>query len=203
MQNELFPSQITKEELENLPVKSFEGKIVLVDNLVMLSKAVIALQGHHVLGFDTETKPCFQRGQSNKVALLQLSTPELAFLFRLHQIGLPHSLSRILADPKILKIGAAVHDDIKGLQKIGHFHPASFVDLQSMMKNFNIEAMGLRKMTAIILGFGISKKQQLSNWEQQVLTEAQQKYAATDAWVCLEIYKKLYPHPEEHHLFED
>lgn len=179
---------ISGEELSSLPIRHFEGEIVVVSDLSQVDAAVEELKKEAVLGFDTETKPSFRKGQMHKVALLQLSTPEKAFLFRLNYFKQPESLLSLLADPKITKAGAAIRDDIKGLCSNAQFEPAGFIELQDIAKDLGIMCFSLKKMSAIVLGYRISKAQQLSNWEADVLNESQLRYAATDAWVSLEIY---------------
>lgn len=179
---------ISGEELSALPIRHFEGEIVVVSSMEQVDKAVEELSKETVLGFDTETKPSFRKGQSHKVALLQLSTLEKAFLFRLNHFTQPTSLLNLLADPNIIKAGAAIRDDIKGLCANAPFEPAGFIELQEIAKNLGIQCFSLKKMSAIVLGYRISKAQQLSNWEADVLNESQLRYAATDAWVSLEIY---------------
>ena len=125
------------------------------------------------------------------MALLQLSTSQRAFLFRLNCINMPEELCEILGNPAIYKAGVAIHDDIGGLQRLKKFVPAGFIDLQDYVKDFGIEDNSLKKLAANILGIRISKRQQTSNWEQKMLTQAQIEYAATDAWVCYEIFRKL------------
>ncbi|KAA6333800.1 Ribonuclease D [termite gut metagenome] len=144
-----------------------------------------------MLGFDTETRPSFMKGRVNRVALLQLSTKHHAYLFRLCKMPIPPSLLALFSNPNILKIGVAIKNDMDTLRRSAKIQPQGFVDLQSLMKQFAITDLGLAKMAGIIMGFRISKSQQLSNWENAVLTEAQKRYAATDAWACHEIYKKL------------
>ncbi|MGD9931397.1 MAG: 3'-5' exonuclease [Mangrovibacterium sp.] len=187
----MFQESITKEELDELPLKSFEGEIVLVENDRTLQAALSYLSQSEVLGFDTETKPSFKRGQINRVALLQLSSGEKAFLFRLNVTGLPAGLKAILSDPDILKVGVAIRDDVKALQRLGHFKPAGFVELQEEVKDYGIQDFSLKKIAGIVLGMRISKSQRLTNWESDGLTEAQQRYAATDAWVSYEIFHSL------------
>jgi len=182
---------ITKEEIETLPLKAFAGKITIPLTELEIEDAVDYLRNYSILGFDTETRPNFRKGQHHNVALLQLSTNEKAFLFRINKIGLPKSVKSILTDKSILKIGAAVHDDIKALRKISDFEPEGFVDLQATAHELGIEHSGLKPLTALLLGFKISKAQQTSNWENVYLTESQQLYAATDAWVSLKIYNRL------------
>ncbi len=184
----MFKESITREELTDLPLRWFEGKIIVVDSLEQINSAVKILRKEAVIGFDTETKPSFKKGVNNQVALLQLSTRNHAFLFRLNKIGLPNKIRELLANPNILKSGVAIHDDIKILRNLNDFKPAGFVELQEHAKGMGILNFSLKKLTAIACGFRISKGQQLSNWEAEKLTEAQQIYAATDAWAALEIY---------------
>lgn len=186
-----FKTTITKEELALLPRMKFSGEIIHIDSIDAFNKFFPYLNNCKLLGFDTETKPAFKKGIKNEVSLLQLSTANQALLFRLNQIGLPHPLIKVLSDPQIIKAGVAVRDDIIALNRIREFVPAGFVDLQKLVKDFGIDDSGLKKLAANILGFNISKRQQTSNWEQEYLTVGQLEYAATDAWVCFEIYQTL------------
>lgn len=187
----MYKSKITKEELKNVPVVYFEGEVFLIDEYEQIFSVLDYLKNKPVLGFDTETRPNFKKGQRNKVALLQLSTAEKSFLFRINKIGLPPEIISLLSNKNILKVGAAIHDDIKALKRIQNFEPESFLDLQKYIKKFKIESSSLQKMSAIILGFRITKNQRLTNWDDEKLTPAQQRYAATDAWVGYKIYEKL------------
>jgi ribonuclease D len=191
MTNNKFQETITVEELQDYELSWFRGKIVIVDNLNTFSKVIPRFLKEKVIGFDTETKPSFRKGHKNRVSLIQLATDDLACLFRINKIGLPEELVSLLADPSVIKAGVAVHDDIRFLKKVRKFEPAGFIDLQTFVKDFGIYSAGLKKLTAIVLGFRISKRQQVTDWEANELTEAQKVYAATDAWVCREIYKKL------------
>ena len=179
--------------LEKLEYASFPGKIFVIDSVgAEFNRAIAYLRSQKVIGFDTETRPCFGPNQPRYgVALLQLSGPEKAYLFRVKNMGMHRRLCNLLADKRIIKVGAAIHDDIRGLQKLREFEPGSFVDLQKIVWEYGIKDKSVKKMTAIILGFRISKTQQLSNWEAETLSESQCKYAATDAWVCREMYLKL------------
>ena len=187
----MFQESITKEELDDLPQKAFDGEITVVDNYELLKEAVAYLSQSGVLGFDTETKPSFKRGQVNKVALLQLSNAERAFLFQLHKVGLPDDLKTLLSDSNILKVGVAIRDDVKALQRLSNFKAAGFVELQEKVKGFGIQDFSLKKIAGIVLGVRISKSQRLTNWEAENLSEGQQTYAATDAWVAHEIFYSL------------
>ena len=187
-----FKEKISKAEIEELPGEKFSGEIFYIDTLPAFHEFFPAIRQARILGFDTETRPTFKKGITNEVALLQLSTSDQAFLFRLNRIGLPDELCSVLADPSVYKAGVAIRDDIAGLKRIKPFTPESFVDLQDYVKGFGIEDNGLKKLAANILGIRISKRQQTSNWEQDMLTQAQIEYAATDAWVCYEIFDKLH-----------
>ena len=185
---------ISPEEIGRLELASFPGEIHVIDSLEEeFGQAISYLKRQKVIGFDTETRPTFSPDQrSNGTALLQLSGAEKAYLFRIKKMGaIPRRLCAILANPNIVKVGAAIHDDVRGLQKFAGFQPQNFVDLQKMVWEYGIRDKSVKKMTAIILGFKISKAQQLSNWEAETLSESQQKYAATDAWVCREMYLRL------------
>ena len=190
----MFQISISPEEIGRLELASFPGEIQVIDSLgEAFGKAVSYLKRQKVIGFDTETRPTFSPDQrSNGTALLQLSGAEKAFLFRIKLMGgIPRSLCAILANPAIVKVGAAIHDDVLGLQKFAGFQPQNFVDLQKIGWEYGIRDKSVKKMTAIILGFKISKAQQLSNWEAEKLSDSQQRYAATDAWVCREMYLRL------------
>lgn len=182
---------IAKEEIAELPIMAFDGKISVPLTSDQIEEAVSYLRQFKVLGFDTETRPNFRKGQHNKVALLQLSAGDRAFLFRLNKIRLPNVVKQLLADESIIKVGAAIHDDLKALVSLSPFVPGGFVDVQSLAKQVGIEQAGLRPLAAMLMGIRISKAQQTSNWEISYLTEAQLLYAATDAWVSLEIYNRL------------
>lgn len=187
----IYPENISAEEMQSFELSWFKGEIILVDNEETFFKVIPLLRGKKVLGFDTETKPTFKKGVTHKVSLLQLATDDLACLFRINKIGLPDELIEILSDESIIKTGVAIHDDLKVLKAIRKFTPHGFIDLQTFVKDFGIQSSGLKKLTAIILGFRISKGQQVTNWEAEELTEPQINYAATDAWVCHEIYNTL------------
>lgn len=189
----MFRKSIEAEELEKMEIASFQGNICVIDSLGPdFDKAIRYLRTQKVIGFDTETRPCFSPSQPRYgVALLQLSGPEKAYLFRVQKTGMHKRLCNLLSDNEILKIGAAVADDIRGLQKYGYFEPGGFVDLQKIVWEWGIKDKSVKKMSAIILGCRISKTQQLSNWEADTLSDGQKRYAATDAWVCREMYLKL------------
>lgn len=186
-----FKATVSKAEVAELPIEKFTGEVFYIDTLDNFERVIDELENEAFLGFDTETRPTFKKGKLNEVALLQLSSAKKAYLFRLNHIGLPNRLAKLLGNKNVEKIGVAIHDDISSLQKLNNFEPAGFVELQQYVKDFGIEDNGLKKLSANILGFNISKRQQTSNWEQEQLSIAQIEYAATDAWVCYEIYKTL------------
>lgn len=179
--------------MEKMDFASFPGKIYVIDSVgAEFNRAIAYLRSQKIIGFDTETRPTFSQDQPRYgVALLQLSGPDKSFLFRINKMGMHRRLCNLLASEKIIKVGAAIHDDIKGLQRKHDFVPAAFVDLQKIVWEWGVRDKSVKKMAAIILGFRVSKTQQLSNWEAGVLSEAQCRYAATDAWVCREMYLKL------------
>ena len=186
-----YSANITSEEVASCQLSCFKGEIVLVEDIETFKSVLPRLKNLKLLGFDTETRPMFKKGRRNKVSLVQLATNNLAVLIRINKIGIPDELVGLLSDSSIIKAGVALHDDLRFLSSVRKFTPAGFVDLQSFVKKFGIESSGLKKLTAIVLGFRISKSQQTTNWETDRLTDAQQTYAATDAWVCHEIYRKL------------
>jgi ribonuclease D len=189
----MFKETITPQEIEKLEYASFPGKIYVIDTVgAEFNRAIAYLRSQKVIGFDTETRPTFTPSQPRYgVSLLQLSGPDKAFLFRVNSLGMHRRLCNLMASDKIIKVGAAIHDDIKGLQKLHHFVPESFVDLQKIVWEWGIRDKSVKKMAAIIMGIRISKSQQLSNWEAERLSDSQCLYAATDAWVCREMYLRL------------
>ena len=189
----MFKESITPQEIEKLEYASFPGKIYVIDSVgAEFNRAIAYLRSQKVIGFDTETRPTFTPSQPRYgVALLQLSGPDKAFLFRVNCMGMHRRLCNLLASDKVLKVGAAIHDDIKGLQRLRDYVPAGFVDLQKIVCEWGIRDKSVKKMAAIIMGIRISKSQQLSNWEAEKLSDAQAMYAATDAWVCREMYLRL------------
>ena len=187
----MYRESIDKDELAEMPLIQFEGKINLVESKEGYLASINYLSKQSMLGFDTETKPAFKKGEYNEVALLQLATKDIAFLFRLNKMGFPNGLKSILENPQIQKIGVAIRDDIKSLQKLNNFIPGGFIELQDHVKDFGIQNFSLKKLSAIVLGYRISKSQRVTNWEAIELTEAQQIYAATDAWISHRIFESL------------
>ena len=186
-----FQATLSNDETAQLPAAQFGGEIVVVDQPEQIEAACEELGREAVIGFDTETRPSFKAGVHYRVSLLQLSTPKRCFLFRLCRIPLDKPILRLLENPKVKKVGAAVHGDLSGLKELRHFREAGFVDLQQIVSEWGIEEKSIRKMSALVLGKRVSKAQRLSNWEATSLTPQRQMYAATDAWVCGCIYEKL------------
>lgn len=180
-----------KKYVQTLPRVLFEGRIFVLQSESEAQRAVAYLKGFPVLGIDTETRPSFRKGQTNKVALLQISTDDTCFLFRLNRMGLPPAVIQLLEEPSVVKVGLSLHDDIASLRRRGNFEPQAFVELQEAVRSIGIEDKSLQKLYANFFGQKISKGQQLTNWEADALTENQQRYAATDAWACVKIFREL------------
>ena len=189
--NSSLKTTISNEEVNSLPLKAFEGKIVLIDQVAKLEKALQEMSKHEVIGFDTETRPSFKKGQHYKVSLLQLAIEHKVFLIRLNHTDITNELTAFFENEHIIKAGVGIRDDLQALQKLKRFHPAGFEDLATISKKSGLQVESVKKLTALLLGFRISKSAQTSNWETTTLSEKQLEYAATDAWVCLQIYKKL------------
>jgi len=187
----MFLQKITKEQINILPSGAFNGTSFIIQNDADFEQVFQSLKNEPILGFDTETKPSFRKGKKNKVALIQLATHDRAYLIRTHNGPLPEKLIQLFENDNILKVGVAIQDDVIGIRHRHPFKPAGFIELQHFVKDYDIEDNGLKKLAANILGIKISKRQQLSNWEADELTEGQIIYAATDAWVCYQIYNTL------------
>lgn len=184
-------NKFDKKSISDLPRVTFPGKIVVVLTESEAQKAVDSLLSADILGIDSETRPVFKKGQHHKVALLQVSTKDVCFLFRLNLIGMPSCIVRLLEDTTILKVGLSLHDDFMMLHQRRDFKIGRFIDLQDMVSEFGIEDLSLQKLYANLFHERITKRQQLSNWEAPILTEQQKIYAATDAWTCIQIYERL------------
>lgn len=186
-----FQSKIDNEQTAQLPAAVFRGTIHIIDREEQIEAACRTLAAAEVIGFDTETRPSFRAGVTFKVSLLQLSTERHCFLFRLNRIPLAKPILQLLENPQIRKIGVDVAGDLRSLRQLRHFRDAGFIDLQHEVGRWGIEERSLRKISALVLGKRISKAQRLSNWESTTLTDKQQLYAATDAWACICIYRRL------------
>lgn len=184
-------SKFDKSAIPSLPRVTFPGEIVTINNEEDADKAVEQLLRQPILGIDSETRPVFHKGRHHLVALLQVSGKEKCYLFRLNKIGLTPSIIRLLEDKTVPKIGLSLRDDMSMLHHRADFSPGNFVDLQNMVRDFGIEDMSLQKLYANIFHKRISKREQLSNWESDVLNDKQKLYAATDAWTCINLYEAL------------
>lgn len=191
MRMRIIKEAFDKKEICALPVASFEGRIIVVQSETESDKAVSYLLSQQILGIDTETRPSFRKGQTHQVALLQVSTVDTCFLFRLNMIGITESIKRLLEDISVIKVGLSLKDDMHQLSKRADFTPGMFIELQNEVKKMGIKDMSLQKIYANLFSKRISKGQQLSNWEADTLTPQQKAYAATDAWACIMIYNEL------------
>jgi ribonuclease D len=186
-----FVANISNDDVAALEAVHFDGHIEVVETVDALAKACTVLAKESIIGFDTETRPSFKAGVTNKVALIQLSTKDRCYLIRLNKLALSREILAILSSDTIKKVGADVRNDLTALNRLRHFTPRGFIDLQTEVPKYGIEDKSLRKISGIVLGKKVSKAQRLSNWEAKQLTPQQQMYAATDAWVCVEIYNRL------------
>jgi len=189
--NSSLKTNITQDELNVLPLHAYSGKVHVITDAKYFPKIAAEVSKNGVVGFDTETRPSFKKGQSYKLALIQLATRNKVYLIRTHYTGLDEHIISIFENENIIKTGVAIRDDIKALQALKNFKPAAFVDLATLARQVGLQVESVKKLAALVLGFRISKSAQTSNWEASTLTEKQIEYAATDAWVCLELYHKL------------
>lgn len=180
-----------KEDVKNLPVVSFPGKIITVNSKYEADKAVPFLLSKDILGVDTETRPAFKKGQHHKVSLLQVATDDICFLFRLNYIGMVPSVISLLSNTNVPMVGLSWHDDLSALQKRQTFKPGLFIDIQDIIGDIGIEDKSLQKLYANLFKQKISKRQRLTNWDADVLSDKQMSYAATDAWACIKLYKEI------------
>ncbi|MBR4312407.1 MAG: 3'-5' exonuclease domain-containing protein 2 [Bacteroidaceae bacterium] len=186
-----IPSNIDKADIAQMPSELFGGRIIVIHTVADVAKAVNYLKGFPILGIDTETRPSFAKGKTYEVSLMQISTEDTCFLFRLNYIGMPKALVDLLQDDRQLKVGLSLRDDIQNLNRKHKFEPRGFLDLQHYVKEMGIEAQSLQKIYALLFGKKISKSQRLTNWEADVLTDRQKGYAATDAWACVRMYNYM------------
>jgi ribonuclease D len=190
--------RITSEEINALPLRAWEGRVDVITDPSEIDSAVKEIKKHRVIGFDTESKPAFRKGEYNPVSLIQVAIPDHVFLFRVNITGFASNLADLFSSERITKVGVAIYDDIKELRRLREFEPAKVIELSQMAEKKGIINAGVRGLTGLLLDFRISKRQQTSNWENKKLTKSQITYAATDAWVCLEIYEKMIRMPDAH-----
>ncbi|MBP5561647.1 MAG: 3'-5' exonuclease domain-containing protein 2 [Muribaculaceae bacterium] len=186
-----FKICIDKTQVNEMPQEVFKGQIHVIDSMMGLRAAIAALRRAPLVGFDTETRPSFRKGVVHKPALVQLSTLDDCFLFRVNKIGMPDALKQYLADESCPKVGLSIHDDFNVIHRMADVEPGGFVELQQLVGQYHIVDIGLQKIYAILFHKKISKGQRLTNWETPSLTPAQQSYAAIDAWACVKIYNYL------------
>ncbi len=192
-----------KKRIAQLPKTLFQGRLIVVQSEEEAKKAVNYLLTQKIIGLDTETKPNFKKGGGmNPVALLQASTHDTCFLFRLNYTGFTPELVTLLSNDDVLKVGLSLKDDFTQLNRRRPFTPGKHVELQSLAKDMGIIDQSLQKLYANVFEQRISKNQQLSNWEADVLTEAQKRYAATDAWACIQLYGELQRLKETGYMLE-
>ncbi len=184
-------NRLDKEYIKDLPLVSFPGKIITVNSEREADKAVPFLLSKDILGVDTETRPSFKKGQQHKVSLLQVATEDICFLFRLNYIGMATPVISLLSNTDVPMVGLSWHDDLAALQKRMEFKPGLFIDIQDIIGDIGIEDKSLQKLYANIFKQKISKRQRLTNWDADVLSDKQMSYAATDAWACVRLYKEI------------
>ena len=195
-------NKFDKQQIANLPKEEFRGRIFTITTERDAEKAVNYLMSRPILGFDSETRPTFKRNVSHQVALLQVATYDTCFLFRLNQLGLPNSIVRLLEDTNITKVALSWKDDTHMLQLRRKYKSGKFIDIQDEVGRIGIEDHSLQKIYANLFGKMISKRQQLSNWEADILSDAQKAYAALDAWACIHIYDEIQRllHSRDYHI---
>ena len=195
-------NKFDKQQIANLPKEEFRGRIFTITTERDAEKAVNYLMSQPILGFDSETRPTFKRNVSHQVALLQVATYDTCFLFRLNQLGLPNSIVRLLEDTSITKVALSWKDDTHMLQLRRKYKSGKFIDIQDEVGRIGIEDHSLQKIYANLFGKMISKRQQLSNWEADILSDAQKAYAALDAWACIHIYDEIQRllHSRDYHI---
>lgn len=186
-----YHRKMSSDELNTLPLDCYHGKIEIISNVDRLSAAVDLLAKERVLGFDIESKPSYRRGEFFPPALVQIATPQIVFLIKVQKTGLTDALCSVLSSPNIVKTGVAIGDDVKDLRKMAEFEPGGFLDLSAISAHAGMNHHGLRGLAGILLGVRISKSAQRSNWEIDPLTDKQVRYAATDAWMSLQVYLKM------------
>ena len=187
----MYQNEISKEEVAALDLIQFEGPIYLIDSMEAFEREIDRIARQPVLGFDTETRPSFKKGKVYPTSLIQIASKDQAWILRVNRIGYPGRLLDLLSGEIPMKIGLGLQDDLRRLRADFQFEPGGFLDLQNYVQAFRIDEKGLKKISGIVLNRRISKSQQVSNWDADVLSEAQLRYAATDAWVCLMIYNSL------------
>ncbi len=186
---------ITKEFIQNLPLSGYQGRITLINKQEDVRSAVQELRKYSIIGFDTESRPSFKKGEKHPISLIQLASPHMAYLFRVNRTGMTDEIRRLLKDRIISKVGLGLHQELKEIFR-GDAPEEGIIDLELIARNNGFKKRGVKALAAHFLGIRISKSAQKTNWERRELTEKQQRYAATDAWICLKIYEKMLEDPE-------
>ena len=187
----MFPLSISKDEVMERPLERYEGKIIVIQDSIKIDDALHEIMREPVVGFDTEAKPTFKKGQRRRISLIQIATPKAVYLLRIKSAGISNAMKEFFENDRIEKIGIGLIDDFQLLKEIRPFKQAGFIDLNDTFEELGAEKIGARNLAAMVLNIRISKSAQTSNWEMETLSEKQMRYAATDAWICLEMYKKL------------
>lgn len=182
---------ITREELNELPIGGWEGETILIDKPEDVESAIQAINKETIIGIDTETRPAFKKGVVNHISLIQIATRDCTYLFRINLVGFSEGLIKLFESEEIMKVGIDLNYDINLLQHVKRFTPRNVIELNSYCTQKGFQVMGLRKLSALILGIRITKRQQTSNWEAETYTPAQIRYAATDAWACRALFVRL------------
>lgn len=187
----MFPLSISKEEVMKRPLGHYEGKVVVVSDSGEIDRCLAEIMHEDVVGFDTEAKPTFKKGQRRRISLIQVASSKAVYLFRIKNSGISDQMKAFFEAPQVKKVGIGLVDDFQLLKEIRNFEPEGFIDLNETFADLGAGSIGARNLSAMVLDIRISKSAQTSNWEAEVLSEKQKKYAATDAWICLEIYRKM------------
>jgi len=182
--------KISKAEINDLPLIAWEGEIQILESIEKMEAVAATLANESHLGFDTETRPSFKKGDYYPPALIQLATKHCVYLFRISETETFDPLLPILESPHILKTGVAIKDDIKELRAIKDFTPKGFIEIADITAKLGYENRGLRALAGLLLQGRISKAAQVTNWACPKLDNKQVRYAATDAWISREIYRQ-------------
>ena len=162
-----------------------------------ISRAAERLSAAAVVGFDTETRPSFRKGVQYPVSLLQLALPDVVFLLRLQEHGLPEDIAAVLSNAKIKKVGIGTKDDVRQLARDFGCQARGVISMDRIFRQRGYQVSSLRKLVGLVAGWRISKRQQTSNWAAPKLSEAQRRYAAADAWLSLLLWDHLQQSPSD------
>ena len=186
-----WPREISPEEMANLPIRRYEGEVRLIASSEDLAQAAAAMARERVVGFDTETRPAFRKGESYLPSLVQVAGEHAVWIFPLQRLDCSVPLMRLLEDPGIVKAGVSIAEDLKQLKKLFPFNDAGVVDVGQLAKRQGVQQTGLRNLAGIVLGFRVPKGKRTSNWAASSLTRQQIGYAAMDAWAARALYLRL------------